>query len=344
MKNIIIVSFAYIAAVIGAGFASGAETVSFFLAYGRESFIGLVLSGLLFFVFSYIMLNDCVKHNISCFDEYLKFLMPPFWKKITDIVIFIFMVISLAAMSAAAGEIFLDVFGLPRFFGIILFSGICALVLNLPLSKITNISGGLGIAIAVGIVLSCLYIINFRYLETFNQSVKIASSSIAYTAYNSVAAAVILCSISRFLTDKKQVFQASVVIGGGLFIILLSLWCVVGIYYGKVNLGEIPMLFIASRQGRIFYALYGTVLFFAVFTTAISNGFGVMEFAKQKVSRKTSIFVILILMIFLALIGFSNIVDVAYRICGYASLILPVFMVINSVKERKSKKNKDIKD
>lgn len=344
MKNIIIVSFAYIAAVIGAGFASGAEVVSFFLAYGKESFIGLVLSGLLFFMLSYLMLDTCVKHKISSFDEYLKFIMPPFWKRFTDVVVFIFMIISLAAMSAAAGEIFLDAFGMPPLVGACLFSGGCVIILGMSLSKIADLSGALGIGIAVGIVTACLYIINFRFLESFENLGKVITSSVSYTAYNGVAAAVILCNMSRFLTDNKQALKTSAIIGAGLFVILLSLWCVVGIYYGKVKLGEIPMLFIAARQGRAFYVAYSIILFLAVFTTAISNGFGVMEYVKRKAGRKTAIFIVLISMIFLARAGFSGIVDVAYRGCGYASLILPIFIVINRVKERKEKKNEDIRE
>ena len=109
-------------------------------------------------------------------------------------------------------------------------------------------------------------------------------------------------------------------------------------------MGEIPMLSIASRQGMLFYALYSIILFLAVLTTAISNGFGVMEYVKKITSEGGAFLVIFCFMVFLSGIGFSRIVDKAYRICGYTSLILPVYMIINRVKRRKIKKIKGNKD
>lgn len=344
MKQSVMVAFSYIAASIGAGFASGAEVVSFFVGYGKESIIGVILSCVLFAVFSCIMLKDCIEYKISDFGEYLNLIMPDFCKKITDTVVFVFMAISLAAMSAAAGEILKDIFMLPNFLGVIIFSMLCVFLLNFSVAGLTKINGILGILIAIGLVLACIYIINFRFLEAFNSFSKITSSAVSYTAYNQIAAAVILCSMSSLLNTKKQTVLTSVLIGGGLFIILVFMWCVLGIYYGKVDLGEIPMLFIASRQGNVFYALYSIILFLAVLTTAISNGFGVTEYVKRKTTKWGALVIILFFMIFLSGIGFSVIVDTAYRICGYASLILPVFMIINRVKRRNLKKTKEIKE
>lgn len=339
MKKSILISFAYIAAVIGAGFASGAEVVSFFLVYGKQSIIGLVLSGLFFGVFSYILLSDCVKNRICDFSDYLEYLMPPFWRKFTSSVVFVFMAVSLAAMSAAAGEIMS--FKIPEFWGILIFSLVCALILRGSVGRLTYISGILGIIIAVGIVISCYYVINFRTVQTFSHIGKISISAVSYSAYNSIAAAVLLCSMSRFLKTKKQVLLTSLFNGIGVFVILAALWCVVGIYYGKVDLGEIPMLAIARRQNLNFSIIYGIILFLAVLTTAVSNGFGVTEYVKEVIPGKNAILIPFVFMLFLSGMGFSVIVDVAYRICGYASVVMPVFMIINRVKKRKRKKTKE---
>lgn len=336
MRECIIIAFAYIAAVIGAGFASGAEVVSFFLVYGKESIWGLLVSGVLFGGFSYFVLRDCIEYGISDFSEYLKFIMPPFWKKISDFVVFVFMIITLAAMAAAAGGLLNDIFLLPEFLGAVLFSVVISVILNFSVSKLARLNAILGIIIAFGIVLSSIYVINFRFLETFNGWGKITASAIAYTTYNGVSSAVILCSMSRLLNTKKQAFKASILTGLGIFIILACLWCVVGIYYGKVDLGEIPMLAVAKRQGSVFYFMYSLILFFAVLTTAVSNGFGVAEYIKKIASSRITVLLVLVLMIFLSRIGFGVIVDVAYRICGYISLIIPLFIIINRVKRRKS--------
>ena len=48
MKKDFVVSGVYIAAIIGAGFASGSEFVYYFAKFGKLGFLGIVLSSLLF--------------------------------------------------------------------------------------------------------------------------------------------------------------------------------------------------------------------------------------------------------------------------------------------------------
>lgn len=48
IRNILSVVCGYVAAVIGAGFASGQEIISFFVKYGKFSIIGVLLSCLIF--------------------------------------------------------------------------------------------------------------------------------------------------------------------------------------------------------------------------------------------------------------------------------------------------------
>lgn len=338
MKKAVLISFAYIAAVIGAGFASGAEIAAFFLQYGRMSFFGLVLAGVFFGVFSYALLTDCIKNEIYDFSGYLAYLMPPFWRRFTDTAVFVFMAVSLGAMSAAAGEILS--FALPAFGGCLIFSAVCALILTRPIGGLMRINGVLGAVIIFGIMGSCFFIINFRTVQTYSPLAKITASAVSYSAYNSIAGAVFLCGMSRFLKTRKQALCVAVLNGAGIFALLLALWCTVGIYYGKVGLGEIPMLSIAARQGRAFWRIYAVILFLAVLTTALSNGFGITE---NLSGRKKAVWLPFACMVLLPAAGFSVIVDTLYRSCGYASLILPVFMVINKVKKRKTEKIKENK-
>ena len=48
IRNVLSVVCGYVAAVIGAGFASGQEIISFFVKYGKYSIIGVLLSCVIF--------------------------------------------------------------------------------------------------------------------------------------------------------------------------------------------------------------------------------------------------------------------------------------------------------
>ena len=65
IRNILSVVCGYAAAVIGAGFASGQEIISFFVKYGKYSIIGVLLSCIIFSVFAYAVLSVCVEKNIE---------------------------------------------------------------------------------------------------------------------------------------------------------------------------------------------------------------------------------------------------------------------------------------
>ena len=343
MKESVLISLAFIATVIGAGFASGAEVVSYFLVYGKISFFGIILAGILFSVFSYFVMSGCFYNNTYDFLEFTGKIMPPFWQKFTKASVFISMVVCLGAMSAAAGEILNSCFFMNKVTGTAVFSVFCAILLCFSISCITKFNGFLGGIIGLGIIFSCWYILNYRFEETFNSFLNVSLSAVSYAAYNGMGAAVILCSMSRFLKTKKQIAVTALLNGLGITVILVALWCVIGIYYGKIPLGEIPMLKIASRQGNLFFITYAMILFLSVLTTAISNGFGVVEFIGNTRFGKWGVLITLIVMLFLSKIGFYTIVNVVYRLCGYISLVFPMFIVKNFIKVRKMEKKKDNK-
>ena len=75
-------------------------------------------------------------------------------------------------------------------------------------------------------------------------------SSISYAGYNLITTGAILAGMSHFLQDRKEAALASVMSGVVLFVMMLLIWTVLEIYYGKINLGEIPMLTMALRQNK----------------------------------------------------------------------------------------------
>ena len=65
MKKDLMVSGVYIAAVIGAGFASGAEIVHYFAKYHKFGFGGCIISSLLFGIMAWLVLS--ISKEKQCF-------------------------------------------------------------------------------------------------------------------------------------------------------------------------------------------------------------------------------------------------------------------------------------
>lgn len=124
-----------------------------------------------------------------------------------------------------------------------------------------------------------------------------------------------------------------------LFVMMLLIWTVLEIYYGKINLGEIPMLTMALRQNKVFGAIYGTMLFFAVITTDVSNGFNVLDIASRKIGKNVVVFFMTVIAVAMSGAGFSKIINTAYRLCGYGGLVLVFYVIYNFIKNMNKVEN-----
>ena len=113
IRNVLSVVCGYVAAVIGAGFASGQEIISFFVKYGKYSIIGVLLSCVIFSVFAYAVLSVCVEKNIETYSDYLNIFGYNI-RKIVEIITLLFAISTVCVMTACAGEMFFILFGIKK--------------------------------------------------------------------------------------------------------------------------------------------------------------------------------------------------------------------------------------
>lgn len=72
MLNVFLISYSVMAAIIGAGFASGQEILLYFACFGRYGIIGIGVTVIFFGIFSYAVLYACHKNKITDYDSFLK--------------------------------------------------------------------------------------------------------------------------------------------------------------------------------------------------------------------------------------------------------------------------------
>ena len=106
MREAVVIAGVYIATVIGAGFASGSELVSYFVKYGRISILGVLLCGVCFGLLATIIVKRVKTAGVDDFQGYLKLILPRPLVGVVDRLIVLFMLVVFVAMSAGAGEAF----------------------------------------------------------------------------------------------------------------------------------------------------------------------------------------------------------------------------------------------
>ena len=351
ISDILAVSCGYAAAIIGAGFASGQEIVSFFVKYGRYSIIGILISCVIFFLFSCAVLCICAENRIYNYSNFLHFVFRN--KRICkaiELMTLAFAVVSVCVMTACAARMGNVVTGVAPILGSVVFTVICGIILFLGNKKIMKINSGLGAVIIFGIIFSCLYILRFREHQSAVLETSMVVSGIAYAGYNLLTAGTVLAGMGRNIKDRGEAVLSSAVSGLILFVMMTLIWGVLSIYYNKINLGEIPMLTMTLRQNKTLGIFYSAMLFFAVFSTGVSNGFGVIDIMHRKTGRRFTIFILLLLSFCMSGAGFSNLINVAYRLCGYVGMIIVFgvifysFKMIKKSKMKKSEENTSIRE
>ena len=115
------------------------------------------------------------------------------------------------------------------------------------------------------------------------------------------------------------------------------IYWILSIYHKYIILGEVPMLTLAMRENKAITYFYFIMLVLAVVTTAVSDGVGINELMNVKPS-----FGVITSLIALAVsgAGFSNVINIAYRVCGYLGSAIIIYIIINLKKLKKIEKRR----
>lgn len=312
----------YIAAVIGAGFASGQEIIQFFQRFGRAGLIGLILATLALSILGGLILKKCYELKTSDYKALL-FKVSGTEAAFLDLLYTTFLLAGLAIMLAGSKETIYILFGIPGGQYITALAVVYLLVRG-P-EKILNASALL-IPFLIGYILFIGRTMLVRNgLRIPQESINFGIPySLLYPGFNLGFALAIFASIADLLPNKKTAFCGGIVgglvLGGLIGLMLLTLWSGPAIALSS----PVPMLFIAERISKSTGLVYGIVLWIAMYTTAVANGLAVATRLKPIVDLSWT--TISIIVVFLACLvsraGFVLLISFAYPLFGFVGIYL----------------------
>jgi len=339
MKQALLITGVFIATVIGAGFASGSEVVHYFIAYHNTCFWGILVSSLLFGVFAELLLSL----EGASFEACMQQLMPAPFAKLTDLFSFFFMGIVFLTMLSGSGEIIAQTIGADRHIGIFFVCIICLIIFLFDLKGFLAANSILAIFIIVGMVGVCVFLLASGSLpasQTNSSRWLLASGN--YVSYNLLTAAAVLVSLGN--TQKPPRFLCGILSSITFFVILNLLRIVLMRSPDSVLASELPMLTLCKLQNPLLALFYAAVLFAAMLTTALSNGFTVV--GRIPLPQKLSVCLLISVGYFGAGMNFSFLVNRIYRLAGDCGIVLFLLILIFYLKKylkmQNSKKTNDI--
>lgn len=326
VKDILKTIFVIIGTMIGAGFASGQEIYLFFNKYGTIGILGMIISCVLTGLIIYKVFHIVKTKKIHTYSEFLESISSnKKINKIMKIMIQGFLLVSFYIMVAGFSAYFNQEFGILIYIPAVVMAILCYITF-------VNDTKGIVYINTILIPFLCVFIFylgikNLDFTTMYFQNNIISNyqwgwlfSGILYASYNSILLIPILIELGNYMNEKNKIKKASIwcaiilaILGLILFFLLLR-----GNNYAQ-NV-ELPMIQITKEFGNIHSIIYGIVILIAIFTTAISSGYG---FLKNLPTKKYKIATIITCLtsILVVPIGFSNLVNLLYPIFGVLGLI-----------------------
>ncbi len=333
LLNILSIALIYCGAVFGAGFASGREIFSFFSCYKMWGIVASVFAGFLFSLFGYFVCKFSKQEKIHSADEYLLTLFPKGVAKFFSVIINAFLVLSFCIMITGCGTLFSEQFNAPTVLGAVLSLLICFLVLKNNVSGLEKFNFFATPFMLIGILVLgvlCARLPKVSPIESCEIAMPFVSCFI-YVSYNMVSAVAVLVSVAKIAQNQREAAFGGL-LGGVLIAIPLVLLSVVLAYHWEV--ASYPMPFFAFVHNNFSKAgvVCGLVSYFAMLTTAVSSGVGVLANIQNEKSGKYAI-LLCFLAFLVSFLPFAQLVLTVYSAFGVIGCVLAIRILVKILRK-----------
>lgn len=317
----------FVGLVIGAGFASGQELMNFFAKHGKLGILGILLSGLVIFLTGKAVTEICIKKKIKSNNDFINLIFGKAIGKVINIVVIAFLFILFGTMLAGSGAVFSQSFGFNYSSGVIIIGVLCFITFLFDMKGIIQINVVLVPLMVTGFIMLGIYTAILKSVPAFaiakNLGLSFVFSALVYSSYNLITAIPVLAELSKETDDIKTASGASFISTLILTVSLLLFMPVTLSNFNMLSSLEIPMLELAKRHGALLEYIYLFVIACAIYTTAVANGFVVIEWLSGKTGLPKTLIKAMVTIsgMLIAHIGFSSFVGKVYPVFGFIGIV-----------------------
>lgn len=296
--NVVKVSGAFTALLIGSGFATGQETLQFFSAHGLMGILGALITLILLIFLTYTLMKLGMEKGITKSEEVFKYYLGKWIGLGLKWYTMAFIILIFNVMVAGAGATLEQSYGIPLYIGsgILVFFVITTILLGLK--RLTNITGILGPCIIfLTIFIAAVSILKVpngiiegnklvKSLGIYKASSNWWSSGVLYMGLNVLGIISFIPSLSKLLKQKKELlfssFLGPLLFIGALVLVSLSLLSNIEI----VSTSEIPNLTLAVKVSPVFKSVFSFVIILSIFASSTSLLWSAVSNLAEESSKK----------------------------------------------------------
>ena len=279
--------FVFQAAVIAGGYATGRELVEFFLPAGPwGGLLGMLVSMLVWS--AVLMLSFELARVARAYDyrSFFKVLLGRGWF-VFEVGYFALMIIILAVMGAAAGEIAHSLFGLPKLvgsLGMIAATGLMLFYSSAVIEKFLTLSVGYLYLVYFVFLVWCVFAFGGRIQDNF-ATVPVDGgwfkAGITYAGYNVATIPAVLFCI-RHLSSRREALTAGALAGPlGMLPGVVFYIAMMG-YYHEIGAEALPSAFLLAKLHAPWFEWAFQV---AVLLTLVDTGVALLHAINERVAK-----------------------------------------------------------
>ncbi|ARK24570.1 hypothetical protein SporoP37_07780 [Sporosarcina sp. P37] len=342
MKEILKMSSAFIGIVVGAGFASGNEIMTYFTSFGYAGMMGAVICTALFAYLGMTLTRlGSRMQTISHKDVIYKISGRYAGVVVDGIIIFTLFGVGVV-MLAGAGANLHQQFGLPSYIGSLLMIVLVFMTVLMNVDKVVAIIGSVTPFLILTVIIVSAYSIatmdtTFAVLNPVANALPTTLpnwliSAVNYVSFNIALGASMSIVMGGAEKNEKIAAWGGFIGGLGLGILILLSHLAIFSQVEYVSESELPMLAVMNNISPIFAVFMAVILYGMIFNTAVSMFYAFGARFIQSGTMKFKLFVAFSLLIgyVLSFFGFTNLVRTFYPIVGYLGLFLVAALILAS--------------
>ncbi|OLS03630.1 YkvI family membrane protein [Tissierella creatinophila] len=349
LKMVFSYAGAFIAFLIGSGFATGQEVLQYFSSYGFKGLLGVLTVSLLFFYVGSSFMSVGQEHKFENGNEIYKYYCGNKIGTFFDYYSIVFIYMSFIVMIAGAGSAINQQYGLPIPIGGIALGVIAGATVIFGLSNIVDVISKIGpviilLTITLGIFAIARNPEGLRNANTILSQVEVLKAStnwffaaLSYVGFCMIWLAGFLASMGSTSKSKREsvlgILFGTLGFGLALAIIVLGILANIKELAGS----QVPSLALAQMIHPILAIIFSAIVIAGIYTTSVPLLWQVIaRFAEEKTKKFKTLTISLTVIgtTIGVLIPFDKLVNKVYVINGYIGIILIGFMIFKSIRNK----------
>lgn len=346
--NVMKFAGAFIAFIIGSGFATGQEIMQFFTSNGLYSLVSIIISLILFTYFGSTVMSCGFDYgSLKKYRPYKYFCgnkVGLFYEYFVPVLLFI----SVIVMISGAGATLQEYYGLNYYVGCAMMTILVLIAFLCGLDSLINIIGFIGPVIVVFslIVGFTILVQNLDGLKNISQTImevnltkaggNCVKSGILYAAYNMVSGLFFFTSLGNSADTRREAKYGAIVGSLLLIIVILVMNFALLSKINDIYKLSIPTLYFAKSISPMFGKVFSIVLLCGIFSTAAPNFWTVCDkISKEgRYNSKIIAIIISILAFFCGLFPFEKLVANVYPLTGILGILLFICIFLKQISKR----------